>query len=255
MPDFLTDMARLSFERARRDEDLLPRDAVLRAALDRAPTRAPVFVDSELNVIAEIKRATPSAGVLDADVDVAAQARSYTEGGASAVSVLTEPLHFLGRDEDLRAAHGAGLPVIRKDFLVNEYQVLQSRALGADGVLLIAAILDDSTLGSMLDLCGELKMFALVEAFDERDLKRALQAGAALVGVNCRDLRNLNLDFDRFARLKPFIPASVVSVAESGITSPEDFAAVKNLGYNVALIGGALMKEADPALALRRLRA
>ncbi|MCC6574594.1 MAG: indole-3-glycerol-phosphate synthase [Planctomycetes bacterium] len=255
MADFLREMADASAERAAAAEELFPAEMLFRSAFEQPPTRQINFKRGELAVIAEIKRASPAAGVFNHDVDVAAQAKAYRSAGASAVSVLTEPVKFLGRDEDVREAQVAGLPVMRKDFLVSEYQVAQARLLGADGVLLIAGILSDVYLRKMLRLAGELGMFALVEAFDERDLQRALTAGANLIGVNCRNLRDLSVDFSRFEKLRPRIPAAVKAVAESGITTPEQFKTVKNLGYDGVLIGSALMKEGDAGKTLARLRA
>ncbi len=258
MADFLRDMAEKSRARAAAAEKLFPAAELFRSAFEKPPEQPPVkafnLKRGELAVIAEIKRASPAAGVLNQDVDVAAQAKAYRNAGAAAVSVLTEPSKFLGRDEDLREARVAGLPVMRKDFLVNEYQVAQARVLGADGVLLIAAMLGDAELKAMLKISRDLGLFALVEAFDARDIERSLAAGATLVGVNCRNLRDLSVDFARFEMLRSHIPAAVKAVAESGITNAAEFKAVKDLRYDAALIGSALMKEGNATEALQRIK-
>lgn len=241
MADFLQTLADHSRKRAA----ALPAQAKLVHQASHRPAPRPLALrPRRLEVIAEIKRRAPSAGTLNAEVDVAAQARAYAAGGARAISVLTEPDEFLGRDEDLGAAACAGLPLIRKDFLVTPEQILESRALGADGVLLIAAILPGRQLASMLAAADDAGLFALVEAFDEPDLKRAGECGARLVGVNCRNLRDLSVDFERFEKLRPLIPQTAQAVAESGIATPAQFARVAALGYDAALIGSALMRGA-----------
>lgn len=241
MADFLQSMAFLSRKRAA----ALPAQSMLvHRASSRPGPRTLALRPGRLEVIAEIKRRAPSGGTLNAQVDVEAQARAYAAGGACAISVLTEPGEFLGRDEDLAAAARAGLPVMRKDFLVTPKQILESRALGADGVLLIAAILPGRELASMLAAASDAGLFALVEVFDETDLRRAADCGARLVGVNCRNLRDLSVDFARFERLRGLIAPTAQAVAESGIATPGQFARVAALGYDAALIGSALMKGA-----------
>lgn len=222
------------------------------------------------DLIAEVKRRSPAAGTLAAGaLDVAGQARSYARGGAAAISVLTEPSEFHGDLGHLKevAAAAAPVPAMRKDFLVAPYQVLEARAAGAAGVLLIVAMLDDETLEAMLREALALGMFVLVELFDEADLARALPAltasgGAAagadaqvLLGVNCRDLRTLAVDFARFAALAPRLPRGVPWVAESGVSSPEHARRVVELGYRVALVGTALMQAGDPQQATAALLA
>lgn len=254
MGDFLREMADASAARAAAAEAAISTERLRRKIAAMPPPRGLSLPRGELSVIAEIKRASPSLGMLNPRTDVGRRAKAYAAAGAAAISVLTEPEKFLGRDKDLRTAGAAGLPVMRKDFLVNEYQVAQARGLGADGVLLIAAILSDVYLRKMLTLAGRLGLFALVEAFDERDIGRALAAGATLVGVNCRNLRDLSVDFSRLEKLRPRIPAGVKAVAESGIAAPEQFKAVKELGYDAALIGSALMKDGNTGETLRKLR-
>ena len=242
MPDFLKKMADLSRKRAA----LLPPHAELvRLASDRPAPRPLSLRPGRLEVIAEIKRKAPSAGALNENVDVAAQASAYASAGACAISVLTEPSEFLGQNDDLVLASRAGAPVMRKDFLVSPAQILEASALGADGVLLIAAILPGRELATMLQAANEAGLFALVEAFDKTDIQRAAEVGAKFIGVNCRNLRDLSIEFARFEQLRGFIPRHVQAVAESGITSAQQFAQVRALGYDAALIGSALMKGAN----------
>lgn len=252
MPDFLKSMAKTSAERvaaARRRTS----DAAVREAAEHAAPARRLRLGEDFGVIAEIKRSAPSSGKLAESVDVAARAGAYERAGAVAVSVLTEPASFGGDLRDLRDAATAGLPVMRKDFLVDAYQLYEARAHGADGVLLIAAILDDNQLRELLGVAEYLGLFALVEAFDELDVERAQCAGAELVGINCRNLRDLSVEFARFERLRPLIDRDRKAVAESGITTPRQLAAVRELGYHAALVGSALMRQADPAAALRQL--
>lgn len=259
--DFLARMAagsrlRLAQAIAVRPEKAL-RERV--AALARPP--ALQLSPAGFDLIAEVKRRSPAAGTLAAGaLDVAAQARSYARGGAAAISVLTEPTEFQGDLGHLTevAAAAAPVPAMRKDFLVDPYQVLEARAAGAAGVLLIVAMLDDETLEAMLREALSLGMFVLVELFDETDLARALTLLATagrkaeevearvLLGVNCRDLRTLAVDFRRFAALAPRLPRDWPCVAESGVASPEHARRVVELGYRVALVGTALMRSGDP---------
>lgn len=252
MPDFLQQMATASHERLEQARRTTSETNMRRAAERMIPART--FRPDGFAIIAEIKRAAPSVGVLNTDIDVADIARSYASGGATAVSVLTEPSCFGGSLRDLREARDCPLPVMRKDFLVAPYQVYETLVNGADGVLLIAALLDDATLSEMLHITNELGMFALAEAFDETDLERAQRAGAEIIGVNCRNLRDLSVDFSRFKRLRALIDSERVAIAESGITTAEQLAYVRQLDYDGALIGSALMRRADPATALRDLQ-
>jgi indole-3-glycerol phosphate synthase len=222
------------------------------------------------DLIAEVKRRSPSAGQLaTAALEPAAQAGAYAEGGAAALSVLTEPTQFAGDLAHLRAVARAvpTVPAMRKDFLVSPYQVLEARAAGAGGVLLIAAMLDAATLTDMLKITLDLDMFALVEAFDGQDLAHAVPimqglgpaTGAAgvrlLIGVNCRDLRTLAVDFGRFAELAPQLPDDLPRVAESGVDGAEQAAKLAELGYGLALVGTALMRAESPANAAAALLA
>ncbi|MCC6465778.1 MAG: indole-3-glycerol-phosphate synthase [Planctomycetes bacterium] len=242
VPDFLEQMAQGS----RRRLAELPALPVLRRLAQAAQAPRPARIKAEhFTVIAEFKRESPSQGRLGAGASPAQTAREYEAAGAVAISVLTEPSRFAGSLEDLREARAAvGTPVMRKDFLVAPAQVLEARAAGADGVLLIVRMLSDAELREMQALAAELGMFALVEAFDERDLERAQRSGAGLVGVNCRDLGDLSVDVARFERLRGCFAPGVTRVAESGLRSADDLRRVAALGYHAALVGTALMQGA-----------
>ncbi len=203
-----------------------------------------------LSLIAEVKRASPSKGALSDIPDPADLAARYAAGGASAVSVLTESRRFGGSLADLDAVRAAvRVPVLRKDFVVTDYQVWEARAHGADIVLLIVAALDDATLAALLGRAGELGMTALVEVHDEDETQRAVDAGASVIGVNARNLKTLEVHADTFSRLRPLIPRGVVTVAESGITGPTDAAAYAAQGADAVLVGEALVRTGDPAAA------
>jgi indole-3-glycerol phosphate synthase len=205
-------------------------------------------------VIAEVKRASPSAGAI-ADADPAERARVYEGAGAAAISVLTEPLHFDGSLADLRAVHLATtVPVLRKDFLVHPSQLIEARVEGADAVLLIAAALSEIELRAMLAAAEDLGLGALVETHSDEDLERALGTDAKVVGVNARDLETLDVDPDRALRLVSQIPRDRIAVLESGISTREHVELALAAGARAVLVGEALMRAADPGAALRRLR-
>jgi indole-3-glycerol phosphate synthase len=205
-------------------------------------------------VIAEIKRASPSAGVIRADFDPPGLARAYAAGGAAALSVLTDAPFFGGADEYLGAARQAvALPVLRKDFTIDPYQVLEARILGADCVLLIVAALDDATLRACLERARELGLAALVEVHDGAELERALKAGADLVGVNNRDLHTFETRLETSEELALEIPEGVTLVAESGLHSRADLRRLSAAGISAFLIGESLMRQPDPGAALADL--
>jgi indole-3-glycerol phosphate synthase len=205
-------------------------------------------------VIAEIKRRSPSKGDLAAITDPAALARQYAAGGAAAVSVLTEERRFGGSLDDLRAVRAAvDVPLLRKDFIVEPYQVVEARSAGADLVLLIVAALEDDPLRRLYDQAGELGMTVLVEVHDEAETERAVALGAELVGVNARNLRTLEIDQDTFGRLAPLVPDDRVKVAESGIFGPVDVKRHVAEGARAVLVGEALVKDGDPEGAVRAM--
>jgi indole-3-glycerol phosphate synthase len=205
-------------------------------------------------VIAEIKRASPSAGTFDANLSATETAEAYARGGAAAISVLTEPEFFKGTIDDLNAARGAGLPVLRKDFILDPWQVLESRAAGADALLLIVRALEQNELEALLLSCKTLRMDALVEVYDEAEMSRALDAGATIVGVNNRDLESFEVDSGRTARLAPQVPDDVILVGLSGVGSRSDVEELGAAGAQAVLVGEALVRSDDPAAELRALR-
>ena len=205
-------------------------------------------------IIAEMKKASPSRGVLSHSFDPAGLAREYELGGAAALSVLTDQSFFQGSLADLRSAREAGsLPVLRKDFTVDEYHVVEAAAHGADAILLIAAILDDGQLRGLRELAVRYRMAALVEVHTEAELERALAAGADLIGVNNRDLKTFEVQLETSLRLAPGIPAGVLKVAESGIHSAADVRRLRDAGFDAFLVGEHLMQSAKPSEALRGL--
>ena len=208
-----------------------------------------------LSFICEVKKASPSKGVIAEEFPYLDIARDYEHAGADAISCLTEPKWFLGSDQIFREIRGAvDTPMLRKDFTVDAYQLYQSRLLGADCVLLICALLDTKTLERYLNICEELGLSALVETHDEREIASAVAAGAGIIGVNNRNLKDFSVNFDNAARLRDLIPPGVLYVAESGVTRPEDAAAVKAIGADGVLIGEVLMRAKDKGTMLAALR-
>jgi indole-3-glycerol phosphate synthase len=210
----------------------------------------------ETAVIAEIKKASPSRGLLAASFDPAAIAAVYESAGAAAISVLTDEPNFQGSLDHLRAAREAvRLPVLRKDFTIAAVHVTEAAASGADAILLIAAVLSERELREYRELAASYGMDALVEVHDEEDLARAADSGAEVIGVNNRDLRTFEVSLDTSLRLAERMPAGAIRVAESGIWSRDDVRRLKQAGYSVFLVGESLMKAADPGAALRGLLA
>jgi len=206
-------------------------------------------------IIAECKRRSPSKGILRQDYDPAAHARAYADAGAAAISVLTEPTFFDGSPDHLRQVRAAiELPILRKDFIVTEYQLLEAAALGADAVLLIAAALEQQELVRLLGQAGALGLAALIEVHDLGELHRALDAGARVVGVNSRNLRTLAVDLTVLDVVAEQLPRGVIAVAESGIRTREDITRLSRAGYHACLVGERLIAQADPGAALRELR-
>ena len=208
-----------------------------------------------LAVIAEIKRRSPSKGDLFADLDPVALAQAYETGGASCLSVLTDNPHFGGSVVDLQLARNASsLPVVRKDFTVSERDVLDTRIMGADCVLLIAAALDKGELVALHDRATSVGLDVLVEIHDEAELELALAANASIIGVNQRDLVTFRVDHERAVRMAALIPANVVRIAESGVRDRIDAQSLRDAGYDAVLVGESLVTAADPAAAIAELR-
>ncbi|WP_405235560.1 indole-3-glycerol phosphate synthase TrpC [Lentisalinibacter orientalis] len=277
MADFLREMAaasRLRCEAARREH---PADELRKRIADGEPP--PGLVLDRFDIIAEIKHRSPRDGALGVNGGVevggavhddAARAEIYADGGAAAVSVLTEPSRFGGDLVHLERVAAAlaprGIPAMRKDFLVDPYQLLEARAAGAGGVLLIAALLDDEALADMLDLAEDLQLFVLLECFDAGELERCGRLldeprfhergndGRLLIGVNSRDLRTLEVDDGRLEALAPLLPHAAPAVAESGLQVPADAVRLATAGYRLALVGTALMQDRRPGQLVRTMR-
>lgn len=242
-------------------------DAALHAAALATPAPPPLRLERHgFDVIAELKLRSPSLGDLSAaTLDPVRRLEAYAAGGAAVCSILTEPTRFDGDLEHLRLAAGTlrpyGVPAMRKDFLVDPYQLLEARACGASGVLLIVRMVSREQLVAMLDRAAELGLFVLLEAFDAADLaiagslarERAGRNEQVLMGLNCRDLETLAIDAQRFAELRDRLPPEWPAVAESGVLTPADAARVARLGYRLALVGTSLMRRADPSRAVQEL--
>ena len=235
-----------------------PLAALERRAASAAPGgerfEAGLRADHRFNVIAECKRRSPSKGVLAPTYDPVAIARHYEAGGAAAISVLTEPTFFDGSLEHLASVRQAvSLPLLRKDFIVDEYQLFEARANGADAVLLIVAALDQMSLARLQQRAWDLGLATLVEVHDEEELTRAIDAGARIIGVNNRNLRTLAVDTEGSYRLAARMPAHVTAVSESGLQTRNDLERLSAAGYRAFLIGERFMTDANPATAIRAL--
>jgi indole-3-glycerol phosphate synthase len=207
-----------------------------------------------VSLIAEVKRASPSKGVLCPDLDAVALARTYEANGASAISVLTDAPFFQGSLDDLRAVRQhVGAPVLRKDFILDPYQVYEARAAGADAMLLIVAALCDADLEALHRLACALGMAVLVEVHDAAELARALRIGPRIIGVNNRDLRTFRVDLETTARLRPGVPADVILVAESGVHTRADVERLASIGADAMLVGESLVRAADVGRQVREL--
>jgi indole-3-glycerol phosphate synthase len=238
--------------------ELASRETGIEAGAERSITERRDFLAALTSrapaIIAEVKKASPSKGLLAAEFDPASIARAYEEGGAVALSVLTDEKHFLGSLSHLESARAAvRLPVLRKDFAIDPYHVQQAAAHGADAILLIAAILSERQMRDFRELAERYRMTALVEVHDEEELGPAVASGARLIGVNNRNLHTFEVKLDTALRLAEKIPAGVVRVAESGIHSSADVERLRAAGYQAFLVGEHLMKSGDPAGALRAL--
>jgi indole-3-glycerol phosphate synthase len=207
-----------------------------------------------VSLITEIKKASPSKGVLIRNFDPSALARAYADNGAAAVSVLTESRYFGGHIDHLAEVREAvDIPLLRKDFIFDPYQVYESQAFGADALLLIVAILKQEQLDELLALSRELGLSCLVEVHNESEIERALQSGAQIIGINNRNLNTFKVDFNTTQRLRRLIPADKIVVSESGVSSRQDIDNLKNLGVNAALVGEALLTAADMKAKLKEL--
>lgn len=256
--DDLADHARARVSADRAKEPL----AALKNRCGRGdvPKREPFAFEAALrkpglSYICEVKKASPSKGVIAEEFPYLEIARDYESAGADCISCLTEPKWFLGSDaifSEIRAE--VSIPMLRKDFTIDEYQIYQAKTLGADAVLLICALLDEATIRRYLALCGELGLSALTEAHDAAELKTAIAAGARIVGVNNRNLKDFSVDTNNSGRLRANVPEGVLFVSESGIRTYEDVRSLRESGVDAVLIGEALMRSADKKATLAQFR-
>lgn len=213
------------------------------------------FPNPKMAFICEVKKASPSKGVISEDFPYLAIGRDYEKAGAKAISVLTEPEYFKGEDKYLtEISNAVNIPVLRKDFTVDEYQIYEAKAIGADAVLLICSLLDTATLHKFILTCNELGMSALVEAHTEEEIYSAIQAGARVIGVNNRNLQTFEVDLNNSIKLRGLVPKDIIFVAESGIKTAEDVAVLKEAGVNAVLIGETLMRSPNKKEIISELR-
>ena len=255
----LDELAAHARERVLADSENMSLDILQAMCREKGRANGARFYDAlkkdDLSFICEVKKASPSKGVIARDFPYLDIARDYEAAGADCISCLTEPKWFLGSDDIFREIRAAvSTPMLRKDFTVDEYQIYQARLMGANAVLLIVSLLDGETLKGYLDLCRSLGLAALVETHDGQEVDAALNAGAEIIGVNNRNLKDFSVDFSNAARLRDRIPPGVLYVAESGLTGPEDAAALKRLGADAGLVGEALMRAPDKGAMLASLR-
>ena len=244
--------------RVARDKELLPLDELKRRAL-RLPKGDFPFESAlkrqGLSFICECKKASPSKGLIAADFPYLDIARAYEAAGADAISILTEPEFFLGNDKFLsEIAAQVSIPCLRKDFVVDAYQIWQTKVLGAAAVLLICSILDDGRLKNFIALADELGLSALVEAHDAAEIKRAVEGGARIIGVNNRNLKDFSVDMDNAKRLRELVPPEIVFVSESGVQSADDVKKIRALGADAVLVGEVLMRAVDKKSKLAELK-
>jgi indole-3-glycerol phosphate synthase len=251
--DKIVEDKKLSLERSRK---LMP-ISVLMERIARQPQPldfAAALRGKGVKLIAEVKKASPSRGLLRPDFDPVALARTYAASGAAAISVLTEEKYFQGSLDHLAAVRGAvSIPVLRKDFIFDEYQVHESAAYGADAILLIAAILEQAQIGKLLALARSLGLACLVEAHNEAELMKALLAGAPIIGINNRDLNTFKVNTDVTRRLRLLVPAETIVVSESGIRTREDMKKMRECKVDAVLVGEALLTAADIPAAMKEL--
>lgn len=254
--DKLADSTRRRVERRKEEKSLerIRTEALALGTDNRFPFEQALSVEG-MSFICEVKKASPSKGLIAEDFPYLDIAREYQEAGASAISVLTEPEYFLGSDRYLKEiAESVTIPVLRKDFTVDEYQIYEAKLLGASAVLLICSLLNDEELQRYLNTAHGLGLSALVEAHDEEEAGRAVRAGARIIGVNNRDLKTFTVDIKNSVNLRKLIPEGIIYVSESGIKAPEDVGELYRNGTNAVLIGETLMRSPDKKKMLYKLR-
>lgn len=257
MDDILTRIANRTRERIAKEEQEIPVEVLKEkiAAMPSAPDFYKALKKDGMSFICEVKKASPSKGVIAEDFPYTEIAMDYEKAGAVAISCLTEPFWFMGLDRYVEEIAGkVSIPILRKDFTINEYMIYQARAMGASAVLLICAILTDEELKGYRELAESLGMHALVETHDEEEIKRAVDSGAKIIGVNNRDLRTFTVDVNTSLRLKKLVPDDKVFVSESGIKTPEDVKKLYDNHTDAVLIGETLMRADDKKAMLDNLK-
>ena len=254
----LDEIAEYARERVKKQKEIKSLDEVKAKALS-LPKKDFAFEKAlkkdGISFICECKKASPSKGIIAEDFPYLDIALSYEKAGADAISVLTEPKWFLGMDEYLsEIASQVSIPCLRKDFVVDEYMIYEAAVLGASAVLLICSILSVSEIKRYIGICDELGLSALVEAHDEAEVKMAIEAGARIIGVNNRNLKDFSVDTENSKRLRALIPNDILFVSESGVKGPEDIKAIKDMGADAALVGETLMRAADKSQKLKELK-
>ena len=257
--NILEKLAELSRERAAADRQVIPEAEMRARAEAMGPGGGAAFLTAlkkpGISFICEIKKASPSKGMISPDFPYLQIARAYEAAGADCVSCLTEPAYFLGSDRIFRDVRETiSLPMLRKDFTVCPYQLDQARVMGADAALLIVSLTDARTLAAYLERCESLGLAALVETHDETEIDTAVSAGAKIIGVNNRNLKDFTVNMDNAARLRDRIPPDCIYVAESGVRAPEDVERLRRIGADAVLVGETLMRAPDPADMLRSLK-
>jgi len=259
-PVILDEIANATRRRVAEQKNVISPQEMKRLAL-KGNNRTDIFPfeatlkKSGVSLICEIKKASPSKGLIDEAFPYLDIACDYEAAGADAISVLTEPEYFLGKSSDLtEIRERVGLPLLRKDFIVDDYQLYESKLIGADAVLLICALLDTETIKNYIKICDRLGLSALVEAHDDSEVKSAADAGARIIGVNNRDLKTFEVDIMNCVRLRPLVPKDVLFVAESGIKTADDINVLRKADVDAVLIGETLMRSGDKKAAIKELR-
>lgn len=254
----LDELASASKKRALKDQEIISLPEMKQMALNNKLEGFPfekALSKKGLSFICELKKASPSKGLIASEFNPIQLVKEYEQAGADCLSVLTEPQWFLGSDEILKeVARTTSLPILRKDFTVDPYMIYQARVLGASAVLLIVSLLDDETLKEYLDIAHELGMSALVETHNEEEIERALKSGARILGINNRDLRNFNVDINHASFLADKIPDDILFVSESGIQTPEDVEQCRKIGADAVLIGETMMRAKNKKKKLEELK-
>ncbi len=255
----LDTIAEYARERVSRDKRIISFPEIRRLSEEQGRSCGQRFYDvigkPGMRFICEVKKASPSKGIIDPEFDYKKIAQDYAASGADAISCLTEPKWFLGSDEIFREIRmETDIPMLRKDFVVDEYQLYQARLIGADCILLICALLDTETIRHYLDICEELGLAALVETHDEAEICSAVKACARMIGVNNRNLKDFSVDLDNVSRLRSLIPADRLYVAESGVKTPDDVKKLSDAGADAILVGEALMRSEDKGAYLKAMR-